>query len=119
VGPYTVALAVERVAIEGRQRLALVGAVVWLAFLPNAPYLVSDLTHLEVRSTTPWLDLARLFAFAFTGCVLCGASLRIMHRVVAQRAGMASGFFSCLVVVSYLGLAGTGDHHRTAPADRT
>ena len=34
------------------------------------------------RRGAPWLDLARLFTFAWAGCLLGVLSLRIVHRVV-------------------------------------
>jgi uncharacterized membrane protein len=87
--PFVAALALEALA-DRRRRLAMVGAaVIWLVFLPNAPYLVSDITHLDSDSATPWLDLARLVSFAWAGCLLAVLSLRAVHRVVLRRAGAA------------------------------
>lgn len=107
--PVIAALVLEEVDEPDRGRssrpvLAVAAAVVWLLFLPNAPYLVSDLTHFDSGSATPWLDLARLVSFAWAGCLLAVVSLRAVHRVVLRRAGspvawgivvisaMASGF---------------------------
>ncbi len=86
----------------GRSVLAMVAvAVVWLLFLPNAPYLVSDITHLNSRSPTPWLDLARLVSFAWAGCLLAVLSLRAVHRVVRRAAGAAMAW--SVVVLATLG----------------
>lgn len=54
----------------------LVVAVVWLAFLPNAPYLLTDLVH----AGTPYggatrLDVITLLAFAITGLVMFFAAM--------------------------------------------
>jgi uncharacterized membrane protein len=94
--PFAAALCIEQCARAGRSGLTAVTGAVFLLFLPNAPYLVSDLTHLRTDSTTPWLDLARLFAFAWAGCVLCAAALRIVHGVVAERLGRAAGWVAVL-----------------------
>jgi uncharacterized membrane protein len=94
--PFAAAIGVEEFDRTGRRGLTVVSGVVFVLFLPNAPYLVSDLTHLSESSPTPWLDLARLFAFAWTGCVLCAAALRIVHGVVAARYGRVAGWFLVL-----------------------
>ena len=92
--PYVAALVVEELderSSRSRAPLGLASAVpallVWLVFLPNAPYLVSDLTHFDSGSTTPWLDLGRLVSFAWAGCLLAVLSLRSIHRVVHHRVG--------------------------------
>ena len=74
-------------------RAAMAGAAVfWLLFLPNAPYLVSDLTHFDAGSSTPWLDLARLVSFAWAGCLLAVLSLQAVNRVVVRAAGAVAGW---------------------------
>jgi uncharacterized membrane protein len=70
-------------------RLALlaVGAV-WLLFLPNAPYILTDLFHFRARPPVPtWFDLALLLSFAGTGLLAGYLSLAEVHRVVAGRIG--------------------------------
>ena len=64
----------------------------WLLFLPNAAYLVSDITHFDQVSPTPWLDLARLVAFAWAGCLLAVLSMRAVHRIVTSHAGPLAGW---------------------------
>jgi uncharacterized membrane protein len=85
--PYVAALAAEELDHRRRRAATLAAAAVWLLFLPNAPYLVSDLTHFDRASNTPWLDLGRLVSFAWAGCLLAVLSLRAVHRVLLRRAG--------------------------------
>jgi uncharacterized membrane protein len=48
----------------------------WLLFLPNAPYILTDLVHLKVRHGVPfWYDLMLILSFGFTGVLLGWISL--------------------------------------------
>ena len=62
--------------------------LMWLGFLPNAPYLVTDFVHLRYRSGAPlWFDAVMLASFAWAGVGLGAASLRACSHVVRVRAG--------------------------------
>jgi uncharacterized membrane protein len=65
--------------------LALVCAFVWLLFFPNAPYLLTDLVHLQPREDIPyWLDQIMYLAYAWTGCYLGMVSLLLMQALVRR-----------------------------------
>ncbi|MGR7812181.1 DUF1361 domain-containing protein [Lacinutrix undariae] len=54
---------------------------VWLLFLPNAPYIMTDLYHLRAsHHQMIWLDLLVLFSFAVSGLVLFYLSIIDMYH---------------------------------------
>lgn len=58
--------------------LVLVG---WLLFLPNAPYIVTDLVHLRPREPIPYpVDVVLFFSFAATGVLLGARSVLQVGR---------------------------------------
>jgi uncharacterized membrane protein len=78
----------------------------WLIFLPNAPYIVTDFVHLSASSRAPlWFDGVELSAFAWTGMLLGFVSLYLVHAVLRHRFGAPAGWF---VVLCVLGLASVG-----------
>lgn len=71
-------------------------ALFWLVFFPNAPYLITDIIHLQRQSSAPfWYDLILFVAFAWTGFFLGLVSLFLMQEIVRKAAGnMASWLFA-------------------------
>src|SRR4051794_13287356 len=60
-----------RLPRAGASRLALAATgVAWLLFLPNAPYIVTDLVHLHRGQPHLLLDLAMIGTFATAGMLL-------------------------------------------------
>jgi uncharacterized membrane protein len=63
-------------------------AVVWLLFLPNAPYLLTDFVHLGSRDDAPvWFDIVLFGSFAWTGMLLGFLSIFVMQSVVRRAYG--------------------------------
>ncbi|WP_375417456.1 DUF1361 domain-containing protein [uncultured Hymenobacter sp.] len=84
-------LAVARGPLRARVLLP-VGAV-WLLFFPNAPYLLTDLFHLQPRPAVPyWYDLALILSCAWNGLMLAYASLTDMQALVRCRLGATAGW---------------------------
>lgn len=76
-----------------------VGAV-WLAFLPNAPYILTDLVHLEYRPPAPfWYDLGMLLSGAGVGLLSGYVSLADVQAVVARRRGVLAGWATSVGVL--------------------
>jgi uncharacterized membrane protein len=72
----------------------LPGSLIWLVFLPNAPYLLTDFQHLRLYSDSPkiWFDVIMVIWVAFTGLFLGLVSLSIMHGLVKRRLGQPAGW---------------------------
>jgi len=75
--------------------------VIWLAFLPNAPYIATDFIHLRPRPGIPlWFDIALLLSCAATGIFLAFTSLADVQGVVSERWGNGVAWsFSLAVLV--------------------
>ncbi len=94
------------VASRARGRMALVAlTATWLIFLPNAPYVLTDLMHFRVRDVPYWYDLLMLVSFAWTGTIAGYLSLYLMHQRVTDRMGSAAGWVFAIVA---LGLSSFG-----------
>jgi uncharacterized membrane protein len=66
---------------------------VWLVFLPNAPYVLTDFIHLEQLPPIPlWYDIALLASCAGTGLLLGYSSLADVHAAIARRHSLAAGW---------------------------
>ncbi len=79
--------------IENKWKFAL-GFTVWLLFIPNSFYIITDLFHLEERSEMPmWFDLALIFSFAWNGLLLGILSVRQMEKIVCTKWNKAESFF--------------------------
>lgn len=103
--PFVVALTVydrHRRGVSPR-RLAL-PALVWLLFLPNAPYLVTEYKFLGQLGGAPvWYDITLLTTFAWVGLLLGFASLYLMHTVAERLFGAAASWCAALVVLALSG----------------
>ncbi|MBX0290177.1 DUF1361 domain-containing protein [Hymenobacter sp. HSC-4F20] len=83
-----------------KARVLLPVGVVWLLFFPNAPYILTDLFHLEPRPDAPyWYDLALILSCAWNGLMLAYASLTDMQVLVTRRLGWWAGWVFATVAL--------------------
>ncbi len=70
---------------------------IWLIFFPNAPYITTDIIHLQPQENVPlWYDLIMIVAFAWTGLFLGLVSLYLMQSIVQTAAGTTAGWLFAL-----------------------
>jgi len=106
--PYLASLWADHLhqCYPGRWWALLLPSMLWLAFFPNGPYLVTDFWHLQQRLPVPiWYDIGMLAAFALSGLFLAAFSLRTMQVLVQCYVG---SIVSWVFVGLVLGLGGLG-----------
>ncbi|UYZ64560.1 DUF1361 domain-containing protein [Hymenobacter weizhouensis] len=91
--PFGLSSMLGLAAVQLRARVLVPAGAVWLLFFPNAPYILTDLFHLEPRPGVPyWYDLALILSCAWNGLMLAYASLLDMQALVARRLGVGAGW---------------------------
>ena len=105
--PFVLALLFYDLARRGGRTRLLVGlGVMWLVFLPNAPYIVTDVLILDhlVREIA-WYDVVLVVSAAAVGLALGFVSLHLVQAVVTERLGRRAGW---VVACGALVLSGIG-----------
>ncbi|TXG38758.1 DUF1361 domain-containing protein [Seonamhaeicola maritimus] len=70
---------------------------VWLLFLPNAPYIITDLLHLKIsNSHLLWLDILVISSFALVGLMLFYLSMVDMKTILQE--SMKSNYKDSLII---------------------
>jgi len=78
----------------------------WLLFLPNAPYILTDILHLTRASHAPaWYDLALLLSCSGTGLLVGYLSLIDVQGIIARRFGPAWSWIFALESLVLSGFA--------------
>ncbi len=68
-----------------KKTMLLFWLLIWLLFLPNAPYIITDIFHLNKQTTMPiWFDLLLVISFAFNGIVLFFLSVSDINSILLQ-----------------------------------
>lgn len=81
-------------------------AGLWLLFLPNAPYILTDILHLSRSSNAPaWYDLALLLSCSGTGLLVGYLSLVDVQGIVARKFTPVVGWIFALVSLMLSGFA--------------
>lgn len=79
--PYFISGKMSKVPTRSKWKFIL-SALVWLLFIPNAFYIITDLFHLDMNKDVPlWYDLVLLLSFAWTGLLFGIVSVRQMEKL--------------------------------------
>lgn len=76
---------------------------VWLIFYPNAPYIATDVVHIDWiydGNVSRWFDIILLLSCAWTGVLLGFVSLYTMRKWVVETYGRAAGNILALAVIA-------------------
>ena len=105
--PFVLALCVSGRATADRTEGLAAIALLWLVFLPNAPYLVTDLKYVGQSDRVPVLyDVLLLSAAAWTGLLLGLTSVLLMHTTGRRyvSAGRAWALVVAVLALSSFGI---------------
>ncbi len=107
--PFLLARRIYALRASRSPRYGLLAAcvVLWFFFLPNAPYIVTDLVHLKTRPPVPkWFDLVMMVSFAWTGLCLGYLALYLLQEVVRSWLGRrwGWGFVGVMLALSSFGI---------------
>ena len=84
--PFAITRWMEKHPEQIRNRYNWYGCFIcWLLFIPNAPYILTDLFHLFDGGVPLWFDLFVIFSFAWNGMMLGYISIRSMEGMWSQR----------------------------------
>ena len=85
--------------IDNKWRFAL-STLVWLLFIPNSFYIITDLVHLDRFTSAPqWFDLLLLFSFVWNGILLGILSIRRMELLIKLVSGSAVSLLVIFIVM--------------------
>jgi uncharacterized membrane protein len=78
-------IAIVKPKLQNRKSTILILLAAWFLFFPNAPYILTDLFHLRIKSSMPiWFDLVLILSFAWTGLVFGFLSLWNIERILER-----------------------------------
>jgi uncharacterized membrane protein len=103
--PYAISKQISVQSIETKWKFLLY-TFVWLLFVPNAFYIITDLFHLDMNEDVPlWYDLALLLSFAWSGLFFGILSIRQMEKQFEKSFNKK---FDLLFIVPVMALNGFG-----------
>ena len=102
--PYWISMYLEKLP---KKWMAVPMLCAWLVFLPNAPYIVTDLLHVRYHPPVPmWYDTMLIFSFAWTGLLLGYLSLLDVQQFLKKNIGkkMAAALIWLAIVLCAFGV---------------
>ena len=99
--PFGLAIVLYDRHRAGARLISLVPlAALWLLFLPNALYIITDFKHLVPSPVVPiWVDIVVIAGPAWTGMLLGFLSLYLVQSVLRQLAGPRVAWVAAVAVI--------------------
>ncbi len=95
--PYLIATNIQATRPTGMR--LLVKSMLWLLFLPNALYIITDLKHLKIRPPIPeWYDSLLLFSYSTLALLFGLISFYYMNQVLKNYVSPKIQHLSILVL---------------------
>lgn len=103
--PYAISERISRHTIVGKWKFVPY-TLLWLLFIPNSFYIITDLFHLDMNQDVPlWYDLALLLSFAWSGLLFGIVSVRQMEKLFESNFNKK---FDLLFILPVMALNGFG-----------
>lgn len=68
--------------------ILLIAGGIWLLFIPNSFYIITDLFYLKYKNLAPiWYDLVLIFTFAWAGIILGFSSFKDVEDILTEKIG--------------------------------
>lgn len=83
--PFAVAWTVSRLASRLADLWIWVGAGLWLLFYPNAPYMITDLIHVQAQSPVVLYDALIIFSLAMLSTFYGFYSMGLVYALICQK----------------------------------
>lgn len=79
--------------------LVYVALVMWLLFIPNGPYLITDIMHLGDYRRGPllWFDLILFFSYAYAGLLVAMMSAQQVDAMLRRFGSMFATIAMCIL----------------------
>ena len=104
--PLVLALLLDRLLQRRLRAVSAAGVALWILFLPNAPYMVTDFIHLSSDPLVPlWFDVLLFSTYAWTGLLLGFVSIHIVMEHARRRLGGRTAWLLTVVLLAACSLA--------------
>lgn len=86
-----------------KNSLFIIGGILWLLFIPNAPYIITDLIHIgEVRAVPALYDSFLLFSSAWVGLLLGLYSIYHIEQILKKKYSKKTTYITLGIIMFFI-----------------